>query len=172
MASADNKAFPLTEALECSRKHLPFAAALESLYFGVLYALWLESGPPGRIPRKADISPTLYPPHLLPNMVIVDVERDPLRFRYRLSGTRVDLIHNRNLTGLYVDGQSPPSFVQHLTEDFTELARSGRPQFIELEFRNEAGYRRHYRAIRLPLLGRSETIDHIVVLVDQDIPFE
>lgn len=39
---------------------------------------------------------------LLPNMVIMDVERDPLRFRYRLVGTRVVEFNNLEFTGRYL----------------------------------------------------------------------
>jgi hypothetical protein len=39
---------------------------------------------------------------LLPNMVIMDVEREPLRFRYRLVGTRVVEFNNLEFTGRYL----------------------------------------------------------------------
>jgi hypothetical protein len=56
---------------------------------------------PADIPLRADFDPTNVR-ELLPNMLIVDVEHDPLRFRYRLVGTRVVEFNNQEFTGLYL----------------------------------------------------------------------
>ena len=40
---------------------------------------------------------------LLPFLLLVDLERDPFRVRFRLSGTRVDQMTGMNLAGHYLD---------------------------------------------------------------------
>src|SRR5512147_2411273 len=53
------------------------------------------------LPQRADIAPDQIR-DLLPNIMIVDVERDPLRFRYRLVGTRVVEYNDLEFTGRYL----------------------------------------------------------------------
>jgi hypothetical protein len=68
-----------------------------------LYEYWrAKAGAEGAVPRRGDIDPTELP-DLLPNLMLLDVERDPLRFRYRLVGTRVVDFSYRDFTGTYLD---------------------------------------------------------------------
>ena len=53
------------------------------------------------LPRRADIAPDQIK-DLLPNIMIVDVERNPMRFRYRLVGTRVVEYNGVEFTGRYL----------------------------------------------------------------------
>jgi len=58
-----------------------------------LYGYWLERcRPGGGLPRRGDIDPleiARAAPDLLPHLWMVDVLRDPYRFRYRLVGGAV-----------------------------------------------------------------------------------
>jgi hypothetical protein len=56
----------------------------------------------GRLPGRHDFDPAAHPT-LLPNLSLVEVHRDPLRFRYRLLGSRVDTVLGQNLTGQWLD---------------------------------------------------------------------
>jgi hypothetical protein len=56
---------------------------------------------PGAVPLRSDFDPA-EARELLPNMVIMDVEQEPLRFRYRLVGTRVVEFNNLEFTGRYL----------------------------------------------------------------------
>ena len=56
---------------------------------------------PDFVPLRADFDPADLR-ELLPNIVIMEVERSPLRFRYRLVGTRVVEFNNLDFTGLYL----------------------------------------------------------------------
>jgi hypothetical protein len=53
------------------------------------------------IPLRSAFDPTELR-ELLPNIVIIQVERAPLRFRYRLVGTRVVEFNKLDFTGLYL----------------------------------------------------------------------
>jgi hypothetical protein len=54
---------------------------------------------PGRLPTRGMFEPTaIY--RVLPNVWIVDVQRDPLRFAVRLAGTKVVEALGRDLTGV------------------------------------------------------------------------
>ena len=54
-----------------------------------------------RTPLRSDLNPTELR-ELLPNIVILEVEQNPIRFRYRLVGTRVVEFNRQDFTGLYL----------------------------------------------------------------------
>ena len=56
----------------------------------------------GLLPGRQHFDP-LSVPELLPNFRLIDVHRDPLRFRYRLVGTRVVEAHGYDMTGEWLD---------------------------------------------------------------------
>jgi|AraplaMF_Col_mMF_1032025.scaffolds.fasta_scaffold00140_35 hypothetical protein len=67
-----------------------------------LHAWWRAHGGGAGIPDRSAFDPTAYP-HLLPNMIISEVETDPFRIRYRLVGTRVADVLNIDFTGRHLD---------------------------------------------------------------------
>lgn len=58
-------------------------------------------GAVGPVPLRAAVDPTELR-ELLPNIVVIEVERSPLRFRYRLVGTRVVEFNKLDFTGAYL----------------------------------------------------------------------
>src|ERR1044072_4742557 len=70
------------------------------------YAYWDSKRRGRRMPARADLDPTEMP-RLLPHLALLDIERSPLRFRYRLVGSHIDDVrreHGKNLlTGEYLD---------------------------------------------------------------------
>ncbi len=64
-------------------------------------AYWRSKTRNGRFPRREDIDPAEIKP-LLPFLVMVDVEFDPFRIRYRLCGTMVSY-YDEELTGKYLE---------------------------------------------------------------------
>jgi hypothetical protein len=50
------------------------------------YEYWLAIGPEGQLPGRQHLAPEEMVP-MLSRMWMLDVHRDPLRFRYRLYGT-------------------------------------------------------------------------------------
>lgn len=68
-----------------------------------LHEYWrAKAGAPASVPQRRDIDPTELP-DLLPSLLLVDVEHNPLRFRYRLVGTRIVDFSYRDFTGTYLD---------------------------------------------------------------------
>jgi hypothetical protein len=72
------------------------------------YEYWLEVAPAGRLPGRQHIAPEDIVP-LLSRLWMLDVLRDPLRFRYRLVGTDITRSVQRELTGLWLDEAQPES---------------------------------------------------------------
>ena len=70
------------------------------------YAYWQSIHPPVGLPGRQHIDPSAIP-DLLPHVYMVDVTRDPLRFKYRLVGTEYAQRMGHDLTGRYLDEAHP-----------------------------------------------------------------
>jgi hypothetical protein len=68
-----------------------------------LVEYWLSIHPSVGLPGRQRLDPCDIPP-LLPNLALVDVQRDPLQFTWRLMGTAVVRLFARDHTGLPFEG--------------------------------------------------------------------
>jgi len=70
------------------------------------YEHWLSIAPSGQLPGRQHVAPEQMVP-MLSRMWILDVHRDPLRFRYRLYGTALVRSLHREVTGRWLDEVQP-----------------------------------------------------------------
>jgi len=70
------------------------------------YEYWLAITPPGRLPGRQHIKPEDIAP-LLSRVWLADVYRDPLRLRFRLTGTAAVQSFGREVTGHWLDEVQP-----------------------------------------------------------------
>jgi hypothetical protein len=86
----------------------------------------------GCLPARQAIDPVEIP-RLLPHLLITDIERDPLRVRYRLVGTRVVEASGADFTNRYLD---ECSFAAQpiLTECYGRLVDTRAPVFAHYEW--------------------------------------
>lgn len=78
-----------------------------------LYRHWDEVRRGRSMPSRADIDP-LSLPQLLGHLLLIDVLREPLRFRYRLIGTRLTERMRRDMTGKFFDDIPEPVYRDRL----------------------------------------------------------
>ena len=92
-----------------------------------IYRYW-DSKRRGRaMPQRPDIDPTEIA-RLLPHIFMVDVERDPLRFRYRLIGTAICEFLGRDFTGRIVDATNyRPEQAAELQKIYGAVVETARP---------------------------------------------
>jgi len=91
------------------------------------YEYWLSVAPPGRLPGRQHIHPEDLVP-ALSRLWMLDVHRNPLRFRYRLAGTDVVQGVGRELTGEWMDEVQPKSITNPLMRDrYRFIADTGCP---------------------------------------------
>jgi hypothetical protein len=89
---------------------------------------WLSICPADRLPGRQHVDPVEIKP-LLPNIWMLDVHRDPLRFKYRLVGSRIVDFYGWDPTGKWVD-EAFERFNGSLRErDAMELVESGSPRW-------------------------------------------
>ena len=127
-----------------------------------LYAYWQRKLAGRRMPARADIDP-LDLKTVLPHLVLLDVRRDPLDFRYRVAGTRTYDIFGCDLTGRSVRDLEPRAVSAGIWDCLEAMTRDGQPQHAQLEFATTNGYARSYRVLRLPLGDDGTTVDRILV---------
>ena len=90
---------------------------------------WTSIAPgPRLLPGRAHFDPVDVP-SLLPNIWLIDVVRDPLRFRYRLLGTTVEKFAGRRLTGLWLDRTLPAGTREEVIANLTEVVETGTPSW-------------------------------------------
>lgn len=58
------------------------------------------------LPDRRDIDPTNIP-RLLPGIILIDIFRNPYRFKFRLIGEAMVAYHGRNLAGFWMDEVFP-----------------------------------------------------------------
>ena len=106
------------------------------------YEHWLSIAPPGQLPGRQHIEPEQMVP-MLSRMWMLDVHRDPLRFRYRLCGTALVRSLNREVTGQWLlefdhsishanDRQLDPA----ISTSFQRPARTSSLQIASIAVRN------------------------------------
>ena len=67
-----------------------------------LFDYWLQQAAGRDMPARSDISPAHFP-RLLPFISLIDVESPAGPYRFRLAGTRLREIYEREITGLCLD---------------------------------------------------------------------
>ena len=87
---------------------------------------WLSLHPAEHLlPGRQHVDPAGIA-RLLPQLFLVDIEPDPLRFKYRLVGTEYVLMMGRDLTGEYLDAVHP-GFPGPILQQYTEAVEQHRP---------------------------------------------
>jgi len=94
---------------------------------GRFYEYWLSIAPPGRLPGRRHVKPEDLVP-LLPRLWLLDVHRNPLRFRFRLAGTDVVRSARREVTGRWFD-EAQPAIARNpfLRDRYRFVAETARP---------------------------------------------
>jgi len=124
-------------------------AAFKSDKLARLMAYWNERRGERAMPARADISPLDFT-YVLGDVVLADVHRDPLRFRYRLHG--VSLVHRDgfDLTGKWLEEHPEPTYRSRIAATWTEVASTGSPHHVVRQILVD-GRARHYESLVLPL---------------------
>lgn len=125
-----------------------------------LFKYWRSVHPEDGLPGRQHIDPVDIP-GLLPNLWLIDVVHNPLRFRMRLVGTRVVAYAGEDNTGRWID-ERWPDYNDAPLRQVVELRKPNWWRGPSL-FRPEKSYFELER-VRLPLARDSETVDMILTL--------
>lgn len=164
--------FPLIESETCWRERLSVSDAIDDPHFSEIFHFWKGRCQAGGLPGVQEMDPVELPRTVLPFIILLDVCENPTRFRYRLTGTKIDQVQNRNISGTYVDEHNPKELREFLTEDLLEMMETAEPHFCRVVFKNVTGHLRNVAALRLPLAEETGQRKVFRVLVILQFPEE
>ena len=129
------------------------------------YEYWLHAAPAGRLPGRQHMVPEAIVP-LLSRLWILDVFRDPLRYRYRLVGTDITRSLQRELTGLWLDEAQPETVRnQTLCDRYRYIVETGRPTWRRGQtLWNRDPSHRLVENCLAPLAADGVTVDKIIAV--------
>lgn len=116
-----------------------------------LASYWEEKRAGRRAPRRSDIRPEELRVYV-GDLSLVDAVQDPLDFRYRLVGTRVEFATGSDMTGHSVREIRPPSYGQSIYDDLVAAYRAGRPILFRVTLVSEE-LQLAYSRLVMPLLA-------------------
>lgn len=123
-----------------------------------LYRYWLKKRGDRDMPGRADIHPDEIV-GLLPGIVLIDVEHNPVRFKFRLVGTDAVLALGQDITGRYLDeflsGAPIEERFQWLVDHGTSYYAASRLGWLNRDFQE-------YHVLGLPLGGEQGTVNMIL----------
>jgi len=128
-----------------------------------VYEYWLSICPAsGGLPGRQHVDPAAMA-RLLPHVFLIDVERAPLRFRYRLVGTAYIELMGRDLTGCYLD-EVHPTFDGEVREHYRAVAEQRQPVYRrgQVMFAVEARRFLGMERIITPLARDGATVDMVL----------
>jgi hypothetical protein len=139
---------------------LSFDFELENEELYDFHRIW-ESKRDGRnLPSRSQLDPIELKRHL-GWLLLVDVEREPVRFRFRLVGTNIATVSGRDVTGKYFEevyGSGPSEI-----KKFYEMAFEGaKPCHVVGRFPVAGRDFYRYEALLVPLADNGSDVDKIM----------
>lgn len=127
---------------------------------------WLAKRNKRGMPERQNISPADIP-RILPYLALVDVFHDPVKFRYRLIGTRITATANRDATGEWLDEKLYGGNMENMLWAFRKCVADRRPvavrekvQFVDKDWVQ-------VEVLLLPLGKTDERVDMVMLGVDR-----
>ena len=133
---------------------------VESPILRRFFEYYLEKRGDREFPARRDLDPVDFP-YALGDITLVDVEYKPLRFRFRLDGSRHVQRFGFDLTGHSLDDFPYPEMRQAIFESYRDVveAREPRRYYRDLET-GDRWFR--YETLLLPLSDDNRTINMLI----------
>jgi hypothetical protein len=125
-----------------------------------LRSYWRRIGD-GSLPGRSDLDPADIP-RILGNVMLIDVERAPIRFRMRLCGTTVDRVFGQDFTGYYLDDLTAEYFERDVLLDYAGVVTTQRPHFLQRTVAIGDGVWLAYQRLLLPLSDDGSDVDMLL----------
>ncbi len=129
-----------------------------------LFSYWQGLPRTGSIPLYESVDVIDMPPHLLPNIFVVEVENQPRNYKYRLVGTELDRRNGFAGTGMRLS-EMPIDHTDKLAKEFDRIVDSGEPRFSSGVFITGDELFRDVERVVVPLSHDGETVDILLGVV-------
>lgn len=126
-----------------------------------LYDYWDSRRAGRRYPARRDLDPVEFS-FAIGNVTLIDVEYEPLRFRFRLMGGLQAQRVGKDLTGKPVDDLPDSNYRDLLLKAYRDAIATGQPNTTVYEQVIE-GKPREFEVLRLPLAEDGEKINMLLL---------
>ena len=130
-----------------------------------LYNWWLDRRGASDVPDRAAVDPAELK-HLLPHIIIAEVEHSPFRIRYRLVGTRVVEVSGFDIQGQYLDELLSAEPDQPWIDHYRAVYLSRRPLLGATTVPTSAGSMFTYEFGIFPLRRGGNTVEQFIAVED------
>jgi hypothetical protein len=138
-----------------------FVAQIEDEQLRRLYLYWDEKRAGRKFPARRDIDP-LELGFVLGWVLLLDVEYNPLRFRFRIYGSALAARVDYDMTGKYADEHPNETVRQHIEAAWRDVVTRATPVHAWME--DGRGPAQHqFETLRLPLSSDGAVIDMLLV---------
>lgn len=145
-----------------------FVVTLDSLSTPEIHRLaeyWRNKRGPSGWCRKSAIDPAEIK-HLLPQLVIAEIQQDPLRVRYRLVGTAIADFYGE-ITGMWLHERAViPEYRADAERFYRMLLETGQPVFGSAEYSGKDGLKRYEWAF-FPLSEDEQHVTHALYIEEK-----
>lgn len=124
-----------------------------------IYLHWLKMKGDRLMPSRADLNPADIV-DILPNICLVDAEKETKRYKMRLIGTETVRAIGTDITGKYLD--EVPLMEQHLKKRYDWIKKEKRPYLISGKLRWSKLSFLNFCSIGLPFSDDGENVDIIM----------
>ena len=129
-----------------------------------LFRFWKEIGGTQGLPCRADFSPEQLD-FILGQITIVDVLRDPLNFRYRLIGTRLEEAGRRGDQGKTLDQVEPAPYRDMIRQSFRHVVDFKQPLCHHISYLHHQNLA-SYEQLILPFSRTGSDVEVLVEALD------
>jgi hypothetical protein len=126
-----------------------------------LYLYWNTKRGARAMPSRGDIDPVDFA-YVLGNVILVDVQHEPLRFRFRLHGSKLRQEVGYELTGRMLDELPMTEYRQLAEASLTQAVMTAAPFHAERDQFMDSR-RRSYETLILPLSDDGVRINMLLV---------
>lgn len=146
-----------TSYIQIEIEDAPFQELQDALSY------WNDKKLGNELPSWKDIDLIEFPPKLIPRICVVDVEHDPMDFKYRFWGSEITNMHKLDFTGRSILEVPPVAYAELLFQQYKTVTVSKAPKIFVNRFENENGFQSQYAVVRMPLASTAEgQINHIL----------
>jgi hypothetical protein len=129
------------------------------------YDAWAALRGDRAMPSRKDLDPLQIGPEFLPNLMLIDVLREPRRYRYRLIGTHVVTATGEDRTGRIFENVGFFKVHPAIVEQYGRVVDTMQPLHSLEPFTNfRSGSAYEVDRLLLPLSSDGHTVDMLVVL--------
>jgi hypothetical protein len=130
-----------------------------------LYEWWTSRRGPSGLPDRRSFDPAEFKA-LMPNLVIVEVEPNPFRIRYRLVGTRVAQFTGFDFTGRYLDELIALGSTSEWQSQYKAACESRNPLFGSITEPTTSGGNFTFEFGLFPVSLGGKTVEQFISLED------